>query len=75
MFAIFDFIGSLIDLIVNLVDFVITIFTDLLMVIDMLTDALPSIPTWLDWLPAGFVASLVAVFSIVIVYKIIGREG
>ncbi len=43
--------------------------------IELVGDTVKSIPDYLDWLPAGIVTSLVVLFGVVVIYKILGREG
>lgn len=63
------------DVITNLVDFVFGIFEDLLFMIQLLGKFIVNIPSYFSWLPAPFVSVIVVIFSIVVIYKILGREG
>ena len=58
-----------------IVDFLITIIEDLVYVIQLTAEALVEIPTYLGWMPSIAVSALVTLFRIVIVYKVLGREG
>lgn len=59
----------------SVVDFVIDFVNDLLYVITLVGDTVASIPELINWLPAEIIALFVGIFAIVVIYKIIGREG
>lgn len=75
MKAIIDFIQGFVDIVVSLVNFVIQTITDLVYVIGLLGQMLVNLPTYFGWLPSVIVSMLVVIFSIVVIYKILGREG
>lgn len=75
MQAIIDFFATLGEIITTVVDFVIQLFKDLLFMLQLLAKFVVSIPDYFAWLPAGVVAVIVVIFSIVVIYKILGREG
>lgn len=58
-----------------IIDFVIGLFEDLLFMIELLAKFIVQIPSYFSWLPDGFVAVVVVLFSVVVIYKILGREG
>lgn len=70
-----DFFVGMIDIIVSLVDFVIGIVEDLVYVVTLCGQFVLKIPAFFSWLPSGVVALIVTVFAIVVIYKILGREG
>lgn len=75
MGAIIDFFTGLIDTVVALVDFVIQNVQDLVYLVSLLGSLLPQIPIFLSWLPSVFVSIIVFAFTIVLILKIVGREG
>lgn len=75
MDAIVSFFTGLGDAIVSAFDFVISFFSDLVYVIQLLGKVVLSIPSYFSWLPSGVSALLITLFAIVVIYKIIGREG
>lgn len=75
MDAIVSFFTGIGDAIVSAFDFVISFFQDLIYAIQLLGKVLVSIPSYLSWLPGPIVTLLLTLFSIVVIYKILGREG
>lgn len=75
MKAIIDFITGFVDIIKSLVDFVIQTITDLVYVISLLGQMIVNLPGYFGWLPTAITSSLIVIFSIVVIYKILGREG
>lgn len=75
MGALLDFFTSLGNVIVSLVEFVIKFVKDLFYVIELLGNMLISLPTMIGWLPSACISLVITIFSIVVIYKIMGREG
>lgn len=75
MQVIIDFFKGFADIVSSLVDFVIDMVNDLVYVVKLLTEVLLQLPTFFTWLPTEVWAILAVLFSIVVIYKIIGREG
>lgn len=75
MKAIIDFFTGLFDIIDSLVDFVISFIQDLVYVIKLTGTFVAQIPNYFAWLPSAYVALIVSIFSIVVIYKVLGREG
>lgn len=75
MQAIIDFLAMIGEIIVSLIEFLISLIGDLLYVIGLLGQLAPSIPAMLGWLPGPVVSIIVTAVAIVIIYKIMGREG
>lgn len=48
---------------------------DLLWTIELLGKAILNVPSYIAWLPEPLIALIIACFSIVIIYKVLGREG
>ena len=75
MQAIINFFVTLGDVIVSIVEFVVKFFKDLIYVIGLLGNLLVSLPAMIGWLPSACISLVVTTFSIVVIYKIMGREG
>ena len=75
MQAILDFFTGLWSVITSLIDFVIGIIQDLVYVIQLTGSFLIQIPTYFGWLPSAYVTLIVTIFGVVVIYKILGREG
>lgn len=74
MQAVIDFFGTIGSIISTVIDFVIGLFQDLLFLIQLLGNMLANIDTYLSFLPTAAVTSVVLIFSIAIIFKILGRE-
>lgn len=70
-----DFFLGLADVITSLVDFVVGLIEDIVYVVKLCGTFVLKIPVFFSWLPAPAVALIVSIFGVVVVYKILGREG
>lgn len=75
MGAIVDFFTGLADIIVSLVEFVFQTISDLVYMIGLLGSMIANLPAYFGWIPSAIVSSIMVIFSIVVIYKILGREG
>ncbi len=75
MSAIFDTLKSIGSAISSIFDFVIGFFEDIAYVIKITGKFVAKIPSYFDWLPAEVLAIIVSAFAVVVIYKILGREG
>lgn len=75
MQTLIDFFKSFTDIVSSLVDFVIGLFEDLVYMIKLLGQVVLNIPVYFSWLPGEVLALIVVLIGIVVVYKILGREG
>ena len=75
MQALIDFFKGFAEIISSLVNFVIGIVQDLLYVISLLGSLIVKIPQMLGWLPSACITLVVTMFAVVLIYKILGREG
>lgn len=73
--AIKDAVLSIGEFFGNVVDFVLKLISDLLYVIELLGQAITKIPDYISWIPAAPLAILTTIFAIVVIYKVLGREG
>lgn len=72
--AIFDVVSKIGEFISTAWDFVIDFLKDTFAMIKLVGDTVASIPDYLSFLPAEIVAVFVSIFSVVVIYKILGRE-
>lgn len=75
MDAILDFFKALGDAFVSVFDFVIAWNQDLFYTIKLLGQVVLNIPSYFSWLPGSVLALILLIISIVVIYKILGREG
>lgn len=75
MQAILNFFTGVWNTITSLIDFVVGIIEDLVYVVKLTGNFLIHIPVYFGWLPSAFVTLIVTIFGIVVIYKILGREG
>ena len=75
MDVIIEFFSGIADAIIALFDFLISFLGDLVYIVQLTGLYLSQIPSYFSWLPAELVTIIVTLFSIVVIYKITGREG
>jgi len=75
MQAIIDFITGIGDGLLAIVDFLGGMIEDILYVVQLTAAFVLKIPDFFDWLPPELLAIVVSLFAVVVVYKILGREG
>lgn len=74
MGAIIDFFTGVADLLTGAIEFLISIISDIVYLIQLTGKAVASIPSYFAWLPPEVLALLLSIFAIVVLYKILGRE-
>ena len=75
MQALIDFFVTIGNAINLAFEFVLSFFRDLVYIIKVTGQFLLQIPLYFSWLPSTLISSLVVLFGIVVIYKIMGREG
>lgn len=75
MRTIIKFFKGLAKVIGGLVDFAIGFIGDILYLVQLTAEAVASIPSYFSWVPPPVLALLLTIFSVVVLYKILGREG
>lgn len=75
MKVILDFFAQLGQYVIFLVDFVISTISDLVYMTKLLGEVIVFLPEYFGWLPSVVVTFIMLIISIVVIYKIIGREG
>ena len=74
MNAIIEFLSAFADATISVIEFVINFFGDLVYMVRLTGKFLGQIPGYFRWLPDSLVALLMVIFTLVVLYKIIGRE-
>lgn len=75
MNAIITFFEGIVDAIVGAIDFLIGFIEDIVYIVKITGEFVLEIPSYLGWLPAPVLAIVVVVFGVVVIYKVMGREG
>lgn len=69
------FLQTIADFFVAIFEIVMSLIRDIIEMVKMLGDFVLQIPSLFDWLPQAVVGTIVTIFGVVVIYKIIGREG
>lgn len=75
MEAIFEFFAGIGNVIQTAFKFLFSTIQDIVYVVKLTSKCLVRIPSYFSWLPSELLTIVVALFGIVVVYKILGREG
>ncbi len=70
-----EYIVGIGELFVSIYEFVLDFFSDVVYVIKLTANFVASIPSYFSWLPAPVLALVVSIFAVVVIYKVLGREG
>lgn len=70
-----NFFTGIADVVTSIIDFVVGIVTDLVYVVTLCNEFVMKIPTYFAWLPSPVITVIVSIFAIVVIYKVLGREG
>lgn len=70
-----DILVAIGDFFKTVIDFVIAFFEDLVYMVKLVGKTVEQLPDYLDWLPSSLVGLILAIFTVVVIYKILGREG
>lgn len=75
MNAIIKFIEGITNGVKAGVEFLLSFIEDVAYVVKLTADFVAKIPDYLSFLPAEILAVVLAIFAVVVIYKILGREG
>ena len=75
MNAIITFFEGIVDAITGAIDFLIGFIEDIVYIVKITGEFVLEIPNYLSWLPAPVLVIVVVVFGVVVIYKVMGREG
>ncbi len=75
----FEFIGNLLQNIVTFFssvwDFILNLINEIVFLVQSLAKVVVTIPSYFTWLPSGVLATLLVIIAVVVIYKVMGREG
>lgn len=71
----FEIIHSVLDFLGLFWTYIFEIGREMVFVVELLGSFFVHIPAYFSWLPEALVSVLITLISIVIVYKVLGREG
>lgn len=75
MDSVIEFFKGIGAAIVSVFDFLVSFFEDLVYVITLLGKFIAQIPSYFSWLPTELIVILSSILAVVVIYKIMGREG
>ena len=75
MESIKEYLISIGEFFTSIYDFVISFFEDIVYLIKLTAAFVAKIPDYFSWLPAPVLAIIVSIFAVVVLYKVLGREG
>lgn len=70
-----EWIQSIGTFFTSIYDFVIGTFEDIVYVIRLTAHFVAQIPEYFSWLPPEALVLVVSIFAVVVIYKVLGREG
>lgn len=72
--GIIDILTKIGDFFSSVVDFIVSIFTDLANFIKLLGQFVVKFPEWFSWLPSQILTLLVLLIGIVVLLRVLGRD-
>ena len=75
MDAVISFFQGIGNAITSAIDFVVSLISDIVYMIQLTGKFLAQLPGYFSWMPPEISALLLVLFAIVVIYKILGREG
>lgn len=70
-----SFLQTIADFFIAIFNIVMSLVNDIINMVKMLGEFVVHIPDLFSWLPAEVVAIIVSIFGVVVIYKVLGREG
>lgn len=74
MQGIFDVLKSIGEFIANIVSFIVRLLGDLVYIVDLMGKTIAKVPSYLGFFPSPIIALFLVALSIIVVYKIVGRD-
>lgn len=59
----------------SLIDFIVSFFQDLVYIIKLFADLVIQLPSMIGWLPTTVISLLVTAFGILVILRVLGRDG
>lgn len=75
MDSVISFFQGIGNAITSAFDFVVSLVSDIVYLIQLTGKFLGQLPAYFSWMPAEISTLLLVLFTIVVLYKILGREG
>lgn len=75
MTAMLGFFTAIADGVTAALEFLLTLIADIAYMTELLAKFVSELPQYLSFLPAPILAMVTTLFAIVVIYKILGREG
>ena len=75
MNTIINILKAIGDFFASVVDFVVKLFSDLVYVVKLLGETVAKLPSLLGFFPSSVLAVLLLAVAVVVIYKVLGREG
>lgn len=75
MQAVIDFFVGITDVVTSLISFVVSFVSDLVYIIQLTGSFVLKIPLIFSFMPSEVLTIIVMLFGVVVIYKIMGREG
>lgn len=75
MTAIIDFLKGIADGVNAAIAFLSSMVADIAYVVQLTAKFVAEVPQYLSFIPGPIVAMIVSMFAVVVIYKILGREG
>lgn len=72
---IIQFLRDISQALTSAFEFLVGFFEDTVYIIKLTGSFLLKIPQLFSWLPAPAIALIVSIFTVVVIYKVMGREG
>lgn len=72
---ILDALYSIADALFSVLEVIGDFINDLVWTVELLGKAILNVPNYISWLPKPLIAIVMGCFSVVIIYKVLGREG
>lgn len=72
--GIFNLIKGLVEFVSTVVGFVFKLIEDLVYVVGLLTETGPKLVSYLSFLPAQVLSIFAACLTVIVIYKIVGRD-
>lgn len=73
--ALWNGIKGIWEAILSVIEFLIDFVRDLIDIVVLVGESVLEVPNYLSFLPVGVVSIIVVIFGVVVLYKILGREG
>ena len=75
MQALVDFFVGLWDVLQGIFHYYLDLWKDVVYIVQLCMHFISNLPSYFAWLPHQYYTVILAIFGVVVVYKIAGREG